>query len=121
MTEYEIAALALAESRVGIMQGQLAVAQAQVWVTAGLGLLQCLLIAGGLWLMWGGSKQRDQQLAQQAGQFAELIRRGERQGKALERQGEALERQGEALERQGEVLAELLRRTTPKTREEKAK
>ena len=54
-----------------------------------MGLLQCALIGGGLWLMSQTGKRRDIQ---------------------LDAMTKALERQGQALERQGEVLAELLRR-----------
>lgn len=90
MSEYEIASLALAETRVGIMQ-------TQIWVAALVGLVQCSLIAWGLWMMRGAGQQRDVQLTQQADQFATI--------------GQALERQGQALERQGRVLEELLRRS----------
>ncbi len=60
-----------------------------MWAQVGVGLLQCALIGGGLWLMSQTGKRRDIQ---------------------LDAMTKALERQGQALERQGEVLAELLRR-----------
>ena len=78
MSEYESAALA--------------VSQTQVWVTAGVGLLQCALIGWGLWRMGVASKERNRQLDQQ---------------------GEVLAGVGQALARQGEVLGELLRREQP--------
>ena len=74
------------------MEQQIMAMWAQVWVTAGVGVLQCLLIAGGLWMM---------KLS------------GERRDRALDQQEQRLEQQGKALERQGEVLAELLRRSNP--------
>ena len=75
------------------MEQQISAMWAQVWVTAGVGLLQCALIAGGLWMMKLSGERRDRQL--------DLIEVAQR---------EQAERQGAALERQGEVLAELLRR-----------
>ena len=75
------------------MEQQISVMWAQVWVTAGVGLLQCALIAGGLWMMKLSGERRDRQL--------DLMEAAQR---------EQAERQGAALERQGEVLAELLRR-----------
>ena len=61
-----------------------------MWARVGVGLLQCVLIGGGLWLMSQTGKRRDIQ---------------------LDAMTKAFERQGQALERQGEVLAELLRRS----------
>jgi uncharacterized membrane protein YciS (DUF1049 family) len=75
------------------MEQQISAMWAQVWVTAGVGLLQCALIAGGLWMMKLSGERRDRQL-----DLMEVAQR------------EQAERQGAALERQGEVLAELLRR-----------
>ena len=75
-----------------------------MWAQVGVGLLQCLLIAGGLWLMSRTGERRDRQL--------DLMEAGQReQSEALGKIGRALDRQGAALERQGEVLAELLRRS----------
>ena len=76
MTEYETASLALT--------------QGQLWVSGIVGLVQCALITWGLWMMHSSAKQRDSQLQQQAEHFAELVRRGDQQGRALERQTEAL-------------------------------
>ena len=75
------------------MEQQISAMWAQVWVTAGVGLLQCALIAGGLWMMKLSGERRDRQL--------DLMEAAQR---------EQAERQGAAFERQGEVLAELLRR-----------
>ena len=75
------------------MEQQISAMWAQVWVTAGVGLLQCALIAGGLWMMKLSGERRDRQL-----DLMEVAQR------------EQAERQGAAIERQGEVLAELLRR-----------
>lgn len=75
------------------MEQQISAMWAQVWATAGVGLLQCALIAGGLWMMKLSGERRDRQL--------DLMEAAQR---------EQAERQGAALERQGEVLAELLRR-----------
>ena len=72
-----------------------------MWAQVGVGLLQCLLIAGGLWLMSRAGARRDRQL--------DLMETAQRD--QAERLGTALDRQGQALERQGEVLAELLRRS----------
>ena len=75
-----------------------------MWAQVGVGLLQCLLIAGGLWLMSRTGERRDRQL--------DLMEAGQReQSEALGKIGRALDRQGAALDRQGEVLAELLRRS----------
>ena len=100
-----------------------------MWAQVGVGLLQCLLIAGGLWLMSRTGERRDRQLdimeANQREQGQALREMGramtqalerqdqmlERQDQMLERQGQALERQGQALERQGQALEELLRRS----------
>ena len=90
-----------------------------MWAQVGVGLLQCLLIAGGLWLMSRAGVRRDRQLdlieTAQREQAERLGTALDRQGavlsQMLERQGQALERQGQALERQGQVLAELLRRS----------
>lgn len=71
------------------MEQQISAMWAQVWVTAGVGLLQCALIAGGLWMMKRSGERRDRQL--------DLMEAAQRE-------------QGAALERQGEALAELLRR-----------
>ena len=68
-----------------------------MWAQVGVGLLQCLLIAGGLWLMSRTGERRDRQL--------DLMESNQRE------QGEALGKIGQALDRQGEVLAELLRRS----------
>ena len=76
------------------MEQQISAMWAQVWVTASVGLVQCALIAGGLWMMKLSGERRDRQL--------DLIEAAQRE------QGERL---GTALERQGEALAELLRRT----------
>ena len=57
------------------------------WAQVGIGLLQCALIGGGLWMMKLSGERRDRQL--------DLMEAAQRE-------------QGE---RQGEVLAELLRRT----------
>lgn len=76
------------------MEQQIAAMWARVWVTAGVGLLQCALIGGGLWLMSQTGKRRDRQL-----------------GMMEAAQREQAERLGTALERQGQALAELLRRT----------
>ena len=76
------------------MEQQIAAMWAQVWVTAGVGLLQCALIGGGLWLMSQTGKRRDRQL--------DMMEAAQR---------EQAERLGTALERQGQALAELLRRT----------
>ena len=65
------------------MEQHIAAMWAQVWVTAGVGLLQCGLIAGGLWMMKRSGERRDRQL-------------------------DIMEA---AQHRQGDVLAELLRRT----------
>ena len=65
------------------MEQQISAMWAQVWVTAGVGLLQCALIRGGLWMMKRSGERRDRQLDQQ----------------------------DTALDRQGQVLVELLRRT----------
>ena len=72
------------------MEQQISAMWAQVWVTASVGLLQCALIAGGLWMMKLSGERRDRQL--------DLMEAAQRE-------------QGAALERQGEVLAELLRRS----------
>ena len=45
---------------------------------AQVGVVQCRLLTWGLWLMRGAGRQRDAQLAQQAEQFAALIRRSDR-------------------------------------------
>ena len=44
------------------MEQQISDMWAQVWVTAGAGLLQCALIAGGLWMMKLSGERRDRQL-----------------------------------------------------------
>jgi uncharacterized membrane protein YciS (DUF1049 family) len=72
------------------MEQQISAMWAQVWVTAGVGLLQCALIAGGLWMMKLSGERRDRQL--------DLMEAAQRE-------------QGEVLRQQGDVLAELLRRT----------
>ena len=89
-----------------------------MWAQVGVGLLQCLLIAGGLWLMSRAGARRDRQLdlmetaqREQAERLGTALdRQGAALGQMLERQGQAFDRQGQALERQGQVLAELLRR-----------
>ncbi len=69
------------------MEHEISAMWAQVWVTAGVGLLQCALIAGGLWTMKLSGEQRDRQL-----DLMETAQReqAERQGAALERQGGAV-------------------------------
>lgn len=69
------------------MEQQISDMWAQVWVTASAGLLQCALIAGGLWMMKLGGERRDLQL--------DLMEAAQR---------EQAELQGAALERQGVVL-----------------
>ena len=76
-----------------------------MWAQVGVELLQCLLIAGGLWLMSRAGARRDRQLDPMETAQRE---QAERLGTALDRQGAAL---GQMLERQGQVLAELLQRS----------
>ena len=78
--------------------------QAQVWVSAGVGLLQCALIGWGLRRMGKASDERNRELdAMEA--------RQEAQSQVLAGIGQALERQGQALEQQGQALAKLLQRS----------
>lgn len=79
------------------MEQQILATWAQVFATLVVGLVQCGLIAWGLWQMSQSGKRRDRAMDQQAETLGKI--------------GQALDRQGAALERQGEVLAELLRRT----------
>ncbi len=113
MSEYESAALALAQAQLVLAQTRVGVMQAQVWVAAIVGVVQSSVLTWGLWMMRGAGQQRDAQLAQQAEQFAELVRRGDRQAEqhaqAFVQLGQTLDRQSQALEQQGQVLAELLR------------
>ena len=67
------------------------------WAQVGVGLLQCVLIAGGLWVMSRTGERRDRQL--------DIMEANQQE------QATALRGIGQALERQGAVLAELLRRT----------
>ena len=76
------------------MEHQITAMWAQVVATAGVGLLQCGLIAWGLWQMSQSGARRDRQLDG-------LL-------KGLERQGETT---AQAFTQQGQVLAELLRRS----------
>lgn len=105
MTEYEVASLALAETRVGIMQ-------TQVWVAALVGLLQCSLIAGGLWLMRKAAPARDHQHQEAQDRHAETMRALDQQATASREQHAATL---EALRQQGEALRTLIERTAPGT------
>lgn len=85
------------------MEPQITAMWAQVMATAGVGLLQCGLIAWGLHQMGRASEERNRQL--------DIMEANQReQGQALRQVGQALDRQGQALDRQSQVLAELLRR-----------
>ena len=93
------------------MEQQITAMWAQVAATAGVGLLQCGLIAWGLRQMGRASDERNRQLdimeANQRDQGQALRQVGQaldRQGQALQQVGQALERQGQALERQGQAL-----------------
>ena len=70
------------------------------WAQVAIAVGQLALITWGLWMMRDGATQRDAQLKQQAEQFAELVRRGDRQA----------EEQSRVLGQQTEALAAVLRR-----------
>ena len=87
MTEYETASLAL--------QGYAVTAQGLI------GGIQCVLIAGGLWLMKQAANARDAQHQEAKDQHQETML--------------TLQQQGEALQQQGEALRALIERTAPPT------
>lgn len=70
------------------------ISPAPVWVCVGVGLVPCLRIAWG-WVGDAGGQQQDEQLAQQAEQFAELVRRSDRQA---DQQGQVFAQTGQALD-----------------------
>ena len=89
MTEFEAASLAAQHA-----------ATVAAYVVGGG---QCLLIAGGLWLMYRATTGRDIQHAQRHTETMEVLRQ----------QGDALRQQGDALRQQGDALRALTERTAP--------
>ena len=77
---------------------------AQVVATAGVGLLQCGLIAWGLRQMGRASEERSRQLDIMEANQREQGQALRQVGQALDRQGQALQQVGQALERQGQAL-----------------
>ena len=101
MTEYETARLALQTASLDLQRYAVT---AQVLI----GAMQCVLIAGGLWLMKKAASARDAQHQEAKDQHQETM-------VVLQQQGEALRQQGEALRQQGEALRALIERTAPPT------
>ena len=68
MTEYETATLAIQQSRLAIQQAGLEISRAELeisrlglWAQIALGVVQCALITGGLWIMRMAAITRDNQ------------------------------------------------------------
>ena len=83
MTEYETASLALQTANLDLRRYAI-IAQVQI------GAAQCLLIAGGLWLIKKAASARDAQHQEARDQHQETM-------VALHHQSEALRQQGDAL------------------------
>ena len=97
MTEYETASLAIQQASLAIQQASLAISRAGVWISGIIGFVQCVLIAGGLWLMHRAATTRDKQHEEAKDRHQETMA--------------ALQQQGEALQQQGEALRTLIERT----------
>ena len=78
-----------------------------MWAQVGVGLLQCVLIAGGIWVMSRTGARRDRQLDIMAANQQEQAVALRSMGQALDRQGETLGQIGQALDRQGEALGQI--------------
>lgn len=61
MTEYETATLAIQQSSLAIQQAQMEIGRLGLWAQIVIGAVQCILIAGGLWIMRQAAITRDKQ------------------------------------------------------------
>ena len=86
-------------------------------IALSVGLVQCSLIAWGLWLMRQSARHRDQHHEETMAAFQqqgeELQRRNERSDRQHEETMAALQQQGEALRSVSEGIREVIARTRP--------
>ena len=61
MTEYETATLAIQQSSLAIQQAGLEISRLGLWAQIAIGVVQCALITGGLWIMRQAAITRDNQ------------------------------------------------------------
>ena len=61
MTEYETTTLAIQQSSLAIQQAGLEISRLGLWAQIAIGVVQCALITGGLWIMRQAAITRDNQ------------------------------------------------------------
>ncbi len=110
MTEYETARLALQTASLAL-QRYAVIAQVLI------GAVQCVLIAGGLWLMKKAASARDAQHQEARDQHGETMVALQQQGEALRALTQGADNRHQetmaALRQQGEALRALIERTAP--------